>query len=169
MGLNFFRIYRLELQEEDDEWTPHTTVVNSLSYTVKDLRPGSLYRFRVRAENVHGLSEPSSPSEDVRISLGSASMPRRRSSDAISQDPALFEFTIKPGGDFKTRFIMQEELGKGRFGVVFKVVERESGQTLAAKIVKCIKAKDKLLVTIHIALYAFKNNYTTEHILPDSR
>lgn len=128
-------------------------MVNSLSYTVKDLVPGSLYRFRVRAENIHGLSEASSPSEDVRISLGSASMPRRRSSDATIQDPAPNKFTIKPGGDFKTRFIMQEELGKGRFGVVFKVVERDSGQTLAAKIVKCIKAKDKLLVTTHCLIY----------------
>lgn len=56
------------------------------------------------------------------------------------------EIIIRQGGDFKSRFILEEELGKGRFGVVHRVIERETGQVLAAKIVKCIKAKDKLKV-----------------------
>lgn len=114
-------------------------MVDSLAYTIKGLRPGALYRFRVRAENVHGRSEPSTPSEEVRISLGSAISPTQ----STVQPENIY---IKPGGDFKTRFILQEELGKGRFGVVHKVVERDTGHTLAAKIVKCIKAKDKAKV-----------------------
>lgn len=137
----------MELQEENHEWKEHATVVDTLAYTIKNLTPGSVYRFRVRAENVHGRSEPSSASEDVRISLGSAI--RSEHSEINNEDVQQSTLNIKPGGDFKTRFIVQEELGKGRFGVVFKVVERESGQILAAKIVKCIKAKDKLLVSFY--------------------
>lgn len=64
--------------------------------------------------------------------------------------------TIKPGGDFKTRFDVQEELGKGRFGVVHKVIEHETGQMLAAKTVKCIKGADKLKVTINLCYVAFE-------------
>lgn len=146
----------MELQEENTEWKEHATVVDTLAYTIKKLTPGSVYRFRVRAENVHGRSEPSSASEDVRISLGSTVKDQQCSTFNNEEDVQQSTFNIKPGGDFKTRFIVHEELGKGRFGVVFKVVERESGQTLAAKIVKCIKAKDKLLVCILIIIRYIK-------------
>lgn len=53
---------------------------------------------------------------------------------------------VREGGDFKTRFELHEELGKGRFGVVYRCVERETGTLLAAKIVKCIKSTDKTKV-----------------------
>lgn len=123
---------RLEIQEENNDWIEYSTVVDSLATTIKDLKPGVTYRFRVRAENAHGRSDPSDESEEIRISLGNEVQP------VFDED-----ITVKPGGDFKTRFLLQEELGKGRFGVVHKVVEIETDRTLAAKIVKCIKAVDK--------------------------
>lgn len=133
-------MFRLEIQIENADWIEHSTVVDSLATTIKDLKPGATYRFRVRAENVHGRSEPSTESEEVRMSLGSQAQ-------TVCND----DVTVKPGGDFKTRFQLQEELGKGRFGVVHKVVETESNRILAAKIVKCIKAADKQKVMIDIA------------------
>lgn len=145
----------MELQREDEEWKEYATVVDSLSYTMKDLTPGSAYRFRVRAENVHGRSTPSLPSEDVLISQNNEFSSKicsltngNKVKNGIASDVGIYgdEITVRQGGDFKARFILQEELGKGRFGVVHKVVERETGQILAAKIVKCIKAKDKLKV-----------------------
>lgn len=133
--MHFELLFRLEIQEENNDWIEYSTVVDSLATTIKDLKPGVSYRFRVRAENIHGRSKPSAESDEVRISLG-------------SQTPTIFDHdvTVEPGGDFRTRFLLQEELGKGRFGVVHKVIEKENGQTLAAKIVKCIKAKDKIKV-----------------------
>lgn len=76
---------------------------------------------------------------------------------------------IQPGGDFRGRFEVLEELGKGRFGVVHKVIERDTGKILAGKIIKCIKAKDRvnvsasisshqiiLYISLHISLNRFK-------------
>lgn len=59
---------------------------------------------------------------------------------------------LKSGGDFKSRFEVVDELGKGRFGVVYKVIEKETRHTLAAKIVKCIKTIDKQKVHEEIAI-----------------
>lgn len=53
--------------ENDATWLEIATVVDSLAYTVKNLTPGCVYRFRVRAENVHGRSEPSLASDDVKL------------------------------------------------------------------------------------------------------
>lgn len=144
----------MEVQREDEEWKEYATVIDSLAYTMKNLSPNGIYRFRVRAENIHGRSEPSQASEDVKIDTyipitngclaqsGDISNLNDDNVDDVDSDVVI----VRPGGDFKTRFTIEEELGKGRFGVVHKVTERETGQVLAAKIVKCIKAKDKLKV-----------------------
>lgn len=129
----------LEMQHNDDEWREIASVVDSLAYTVKNLSYGSKYQFRVRAENVHGLSEPSQPSDEI-----------------IHEKPCenvkSVDIHIRPGGEFRSRFDILEELGKGRFGIVHKVVDRDSGQTCAAKIIKCIKAKDRTKVQEEISL-----------------
>lgn len=146
----------LEMQKENDEWIECASVVDSLAYTMKDLAPGSVYRFRVRAENVHGCSDPSLPSEEVTIAKPTNGYATQAFSADDATDGAFDneeEMTVvRPGGDFKTRFVLEEELGKGRFGVVHKVVERETGQVLAAKIVRCIKAKDKIKIHEEISI-----------------
>ena len=40
---------------------------NSTSYKAEDLDKGAQYEFRVRAENIHGLSEPSKISNPVSL------------------------------------------------------------------------------------------------------
>lgn len=148
----------LEMQKENDDWIECASVVDSLAYTMKGLSPGSVYRFRVRAENVHGRSEASASSEDVTIAKSANGYASQTfSADIDATDGALFDndsdiAVVRQGGDFKTRFTLEEELGKGRFGVVHRVVERETGQVLAAKIVKCIKAKDKIKIHEEISI-----------------
>lgn len=51
--------------------------------------------------------------------------------------------TIDTGDIFNEQYETLDELGKGRYGVVRKVKERESDKYYAAKFVRCIKAKDK--------------------------
>lgn len=148
-------INRLEVQQGDNEWQEYATIVDSLAYTIKNLQPGFAYRFRVRAENIHGRSEPSLCSDIVTINANTVQSTIINGQTAMNDHLNTYddssdenEIVVRQGGDFKARFIVEDELGKGRFGVVHRVVERETGQILAAKIVKCIKAKDKLKVKI---------------------
>lgn len=60
--------------------------------------------------------------------------------------------TVDPGVDFKSRYDVQEELGKGRFGVVHKVVDKTTNQKLAAKFIRCRSPKDKDKVLEEIAI-----------------
>lgn len=65
--------------------------------------------------------------------------------DIVSGDSA-FEpriVALEPGPEFKLRYEVMEELGKGRFGVVHKVVEKTTSQKLAAKFIKCRTSKDR--------------------------
>lgn len=62
------------------------------------------------------------------------------------------DVTVADGGSFNDRFEKLEEMGKGRFGHVHKVVEKSTGQILAAKFVKCIKVKDKEKVKLNVVV-----------------
>ncbi|XP_068144685.1 myosin light chain kinase, smooth muscle isoform X9 [Drosophila tropicalis] len=146
--------FNIEMQENCDSmenamasstWQQVASVVDSLAYTVKNLQPHLQYRFRVRAENIHGLSPPSQPSEWVQIT-GSSWRERDSTPDRVVP-------CVQSGGDFKSRFEIIEELGKGRFGVVYKVQERnQPEQLLAAKVIKCIKARDRQKVLDEISI-----------------
>lgn len=61
--------------------------------------------------------------------------------ESSSFEPRIVQ--VEPGPEFKGRYEVWEELGKGRFGVVHKVIDRQSNQKLAAKFIKCRTAKDK--------------------------
>ncbi|XP_014087258.3 myosin light chain kinase, smooth muscle isoform X2 [Bactrocera oleae] len=123
-------------------WHEIATVVDSLAYTIKNLSPSATYRFRVRAKNVHGCSIPSLPSDPVEL----------QAQEILTEDFHR-PISVKSGGDFKSRFEILEELGKGRFGVVYRVQEREdSKQILAAKVIKCIKAQDRQKVMEEISI-----------------
>ncbi|XP_017019749.1 muscle M-line assembly protein unc-89 isoform X1 [Drosophila kikkawai] len=129
---------------DTDNWQQVTRVVDTLAYTIKNLQPQMHYRFRVRAENIHGRSEPGQASELVQIT----SRLQRSPSDHYGQT-----VSVQAGGDFKARFEIIEELGKGRFGVVYKVQEREQpDQLLAAKVIKCIKSQDRQKVLEEISI-----------------
>lgn len=126
------KISSLEMQENQGDWMEVATVPDSLAYTVKNLKPKIEYRFRVRAKNIHGLSEPSDPTNLVVLE-----------SEVIEQEPEKVTLPIKSKENFNSRFVTHEELGKGRFGVVARVVEKETGNNFAVKVIKCIKAIDR--------------------------
>ena len=44
--------------------------VSTTSTVVDDLTPGSVYQFRVSANNVVGISKPSPPTEPVTLDIG---------------------------------------------------------------------------------------------------
>lgn len=44
---------------------------------------------------------------------------------------------------FKERYALHEELGKGRYGVVRRVIEKRSEKSYAAKFVRTVKTSDR--------------------------
>jgi hypothetical protein len=145
--LQYKILFSLEMQKDKQEWQEVANIVDSLAYTVKNLEDESIYKFRVRAENIHGRSEPSLPSEEIIVLK-----PKPENGDHHETNDKQKQIEIKPGGEFRERFDILEELGKGRFGVVHRCVEKESSIGLAAKIIKCIKAKDRVKVQEEIKI-----------------
>lgn len=132
------------MQQDESEWIEVATIVDSLAYTVKNLTHGVKYKFRVRAQNVHGASLPSLPTEEITLD-------KPDEAEMEEEIPSSLP-NIKPGGEFKLRFDIMEELGKGRFGTVHRAMERETSLILAAKIIKCIKAMDRKKVQDEIKI-----------------
>lgn len=67
--LNFGRIlaYQVEcFNLKDRKWRIVTSTCQGTTYHVRNLTPETLYMFRVRAENINGISKPSHTSEEVR-------------------------------------------------------------------------------------------------------
>lgn len=134
------------MKEDNDEWKEVAKIEDSLAYTVKNLIHNRKYRFRVRAQNIHGLSAPSKSTDEIILV-------KPIDSDSYEADGIKSSVPqIRAGGDFKTRFDILEELGKGRFGTVHRVMERETHLILAAKIIKCIKAMDRKKVQDEIKI-----------------
>uniref|UniRef100_A0A182XWG5 Uncharacterized protein n=1 Tax=Anopheles stephensi TaxID=30069 RepID=A0A182XWG5_ANOST len=164
----------------DDRWVCVKRVPNSFSCLIDSLQQDGCYRFRIRAENVHGTSHPTPASDLVTLAEdkrtnGTAELRANRAvpasptssgasfcSDVGNGEPGYGDqagqdernhqeqtvsptVTIASGGDFNEQFEVVKEVGKGRFGVVYKVIARqgETGTVLAAKKVKCIRMKDK--------------------------
>uniref|UniRef100_A0A182JX02 Myosin light chain kinase, smooth muscle n=1 Tax=Anopheles christyi TaxID=43041 RepID=A0A182JX02_9DIPT len=175
-------------QNGEDRWICIKRVPNSFSCVIDSLQQAESYRFRIRAENVHGTSHPTPVSEPVtalhevkrtngmgepRTSLMAASPSSSGASfdsEVSNGEPSGYAdndgdeeannleqqqqrqehqqpcpIAITSGGDFNEQFEVVKEVGKGRFGVVYKVIARrgETGAVLAAKKVKCIRMKDK--------------------------
>ncbi|XP_071444620.1 titin homolog [Hetaerina americana] len=178
---------------EEEEWEVVAQRCHSLSFVVTGLNPGEDYYFRVRAANVHGLSQPScvslpyrppslaedgtEPEKSVREKVSKAwengvgneglangtwegSNLKHPDSDNTKrrnlyveedeEDNADFSppfapriVSLEPGTEFRERFEVMEELGKGRYGVVHRVQELATGQALAAKFIRCVKSKDR--------------------------
>ncbi|KAG7174103.1 Myosin light chain kinase, smooth muscle-like 5, partial [Homarus americanus] len=125
-----------------DDWYTLISGCHSTSYIARGLEKNCQYEFRVRAQNVHGLSEPSKPSTPV-----TTADPVDKEEEPEPEDHetafAPLNVEIEPGSLFDKQYSLHEEVGKGRFGIVYRVTEKNSGVRRAAKIIKCIVAKDK--------------------------
>lgn len=64
--------YTVEVREEEGSWTQLASQCKNTCYHVRSgLEPLRQYRFRVRAYNAAGTSEPSRESECVRMATAS--------------------------------------------------------------------------------------------------
>ena len=139
----------------------------STSFVVTGLDKDKEYIFRVKAVNAQGHSPPSKVSEPVSLSSNQASGSSGNEDNADDEsaeaddnsklegeedenDEAHFEAPfehriaqVEDGSIFKSKYEIYEELGRGRFGVVFKVKDKVNGEILAAKFVRCRKSEEK--------------------------
>lgn len=153
------------------------TCMMSTSFVVTKLDKDKEYIFRVKAVNAQGQSQPSKVSEPVSLEQSnqvSGSSGNEDNADEDSKenaDPsesgeghdldseepfeAPFEHRIvqvEDGSIFKSKYEIYEELGRGRFGVVFKVKDKINGEILAAKFVRCRKSEEKQKCKDEIAI-----------------
>lgn len=66
-GGSIVKSYNLEIWNSLDNTWSDLTSCNSTSYHVQQLLPDRQYKFRVRAVNMYGISEPSAESEPVTV------------------------------------------------------------------------------------------------------
>ncbi|XP_043286606.1 titin homolog isoform X2 [Venturia canescens] len=158
--------YSVEMKRSEEPcWIAIAEARHSLSHTVTGLEPENSYSFRVRAENAHGLSEPSATSETVTVpgendeEIGGQVFTAEINQIEIEEEeeefePAFEARVVSPedGSHFEERYDIKEELGKGRYGVVRRIVEKSTGLSLAAKFVRTIKAKDRQQVHDEIGI-----------------
>lgn len=74
---------------------------------------------------------------------------------------------LQPQGTslFHDRFRVLDELGKGRYGTVRKVIEKSTSMNYAAKFVKMVKSKDRKLVHAEIEIMKLLRHPKLLHLM----
>uniref|UniRef100_S4RZZ8 Myosin light chain kinase, smooth muscle n=1 Tax=Petromyzon marinus TaxID=7757 RepID=S4RZZ8_PETMA len=157
-GGSLVQSYTVEVQGEgESRWKELTSTCHSTSYNVQGLDPQKQYKFRVRAANIYGISEPSqeSPLVSPGIVNGAPLKAEEEFSDDDEKENETRDYghvSINPNKKLNDLYDVKERLGTGRFGQVFKLVEKKSGKTFAGKFIKALTAKDKESIHQEIAL-----------------
>ncbi|XP_062972742.1 myosin light chain kinase, smooth muscle isoform X2 [Elgaria multicarinata webbii] len=130
----------------DKKWTDLTTC-RSTSYNVQDLLADREYKFRVRAANVYGISEPSHESMLVKVG-DKQEGPKEEEAEGSDDEEKESEVdyrTVAINTEQKVSefYNVEERLGSGKFGQVFRLVEKKTGKVWAGKFFKAYSAKDK--------------------------
>ncbi|XP_016288991.2 myosin light chain kinase, smooth muscle isoform X2 [Monodelphis domestica] len=138
--------YSVEIWDSvDKEWKELTTC-RSTSFSVQNLLPDREYKFRVRAINVYGTSEPSQESELTTVGeKPEEPKDEVELSDDDEKEPEVDYRTVAINTEQKVAdfYDIEERLGSGKFGQVFRLVEKKTGKIWAGKFFKAYSAKDK--------------------------
>ncbi|XP_040559302.1 myosin light chain kinase, smooth muscle isoform X1 [Gallus gallus] len=131
----------------DNKWTDLTTC-RSTSFNVQDLQADREYKFRVRAANVYGISEPSQESEVVKVGEKQEEELKEEEAELSDDEGKETEVnyrtvTINTEQKVSDVYNIEERLGSGKFGQVFRLVEKKTGKVWAGKFFKAYSAKEK--------------------------
>ncbi|NP_001368673.1 Titin homolog [Caenorhabditis elegans] len=146
------RNYTVEMCTEKGKTWTKAEVTKQAFITLFNLVPGESYRFRVRADNTFGQSEPSDESELVVVKNVSRVVeePKKKEVKVKEQESVDYERVAKDSepseyktidihrlpNDLQAKYIIHEELGKGAYGTVYRATEKATGKTWAAKMVQ---------------------------------
>ncbi|XP_036945093.1 myosin light chain kinase, smooth muscle isoform X2 [Acanthopagrus latus] len=124
---------------ESGDWSELTAQCKSTSYKVSSgLLPQQEYCFRVRAYNEVGASEPGPVSPVFRMEQKDLNKPQEEEAPQ-----AFTSVTIDSSHKVTDHFHLQEKLGMGKFGLVFKLTHKETGRVCAGKFYKGRRAKER--------------------------
>ncbi|GMR58629.1 hypothetical protein PMAYCL1PPCAC_28824, partial [Pristionchus mayeri] len=148
------RHYIVEMKTTSSKSWVKAEVTKQPFTTLFNLVPSEKYRFRVRAENTFGISDPSEESEEVNVRDVTRQVvePQKKSKlpdepdysdvDYEKQDAAIkvdeykdFDIHRLPT-DLQSKYIICEELGRGAYGTVYRAIERATNKVWAAKMVQ---------------------------------
>ncbi|XP_077316194.1 myosin light chain kinase, smooth muscle-like isoform X3 [Lithobates pipiens] len=130
--------YRVEVKQVgQDIWRLLTDAcINTSCHVSSGLVPGEQYRFRIRAYNTYGESEPGDESEVITMSS---------TADGESDCEEIEEYktvTMNITDRVDALYTRLEKLGVGKFGQVFKLQEKATGKIRAGKFSKARLQKD---------------------------
>ncbi|KAI1899222.1 hypothetical protein AGOR_G00059580 [Albula goreensis] len=137
--------YNLEIWNSVDKEWKDLASCNSTSYNVQNLLPDREYKFRVRAVNIYGVGEPSAESDPVTVGEEEAEEEEKEEAEASDdeKEPDYRDVVIKKDQKVKDLYDVEERLGTGKFGQVFKLVEKATKKVWAGKFIKAYSAKEK--------------------------
>ncbi|XP_023584561.1 myosin light chain kinase, smooth muscle isoform X3 [Trichechus manatus latirostris] len=138
--------YSVEIWDSVDKMWKELATCRSTSYNVQDLLPDREYKFRVRAINVYGTSEPSLESELTTVGeKPEEPKDEVEVSDDDEKEPTVDYRTVTVNTEQKVSdfYDIEERLGSGKFGQVFRLVEKKTGKIWAGKFFKAYSAKEK--------------------------
>ncbi|XP_050955344.1 myosin light chain kinase, smooth muscle isoform X2 [Labeo rohita] len=119
-----------------DQWRELTAQCKSTSLRVTSgLQPQGEYRFRVRACNAVGVSEPSQESQPIRMD---------NQGEPCDDKPVEYvTVTINTVDKLTDHYNVLEKLGVGKFGQVFRMTHKETGRVCAGKFYKGRRTKER--------------------------
>ncbi|TSL82563.1 Myosin light chain kinase, smooth muscle [Bagarius yarrelli] len=145
--------YVVEMQSvgpaESGDWKVLTSQCKDTSYRVQShLHAQGEYRFRVRACNALGVSDPSEESDCFKmdtaenqkiIIIRNAHFLAELEEEPLPQVDVIVDTVHK----VKDCYNIHERLGVGKFGQVFRLTHKENGRVCAGKFYRAYGSKDK--------------------------
>ncbi|KAM5281750.1 myosin light chain kinase, smooth muscle isoform 2-T2 [Ctenodactylus gundi] len=138
--------YSIGIWDSVDKTWKELATCRSTSFNVQDLLPDREYKFRVCATNVYGTSEPSHESELTAVGeKPEEPKDEVEVSDDDEKEPEVDYRTVTVNTEQKVSdlYDIEERLGSGKFGQVFRLVEKKTGKIWAGKFFKAYSAKEK--------------------------
>lgn len=148
-GGSIVQSYNLEIWNSMENTWNDLTSCNSTSYHVQNLFADRQYKFRVRAVNMYGVGEPSAESEPITVGVEEVTEKKEEgvgatvSDDDEEKEPDYRDVAIKKDCIVKDFYDIEDRLGTGKFGQVFKLVEKSTKKVWAGKFIKAFSQKEK--------------------------
>ncbi|XP_037381323.1 myosin light chain kinase, smooth muscle isoform X3 [Talpa occidentalis] len=148
--------YSVEIWDSVNKSWKELATCRSTSFNVQDLLPDLEYKFRVRAINVYGTSEPSQESELTTVGEKPEELKDEveEVSDDDEKEPEVDYRTVTVNTEQKVSdfYDIEERLGSGKFGQVFRLVEKKTRKIWAGKFFKAYSAKEKEAIRDEISI-----------------